>query len=206
MSYSRVLPLINTDESLIERCRTRDQRAYGEIVDRYKHSVFSYVYRMSGNETDAEDLTQEVFIRLFSSLDSFRQQSSLKTWVFRIAGNICIDRYRRQQKHKAIAFSLDDPISEFSQTSESTREIADVSYDPAKCLDQSETAGRIQAALSELPEKLRSVVVLFDIEGMPYEEIAAVLGCPLGTVKSRLFTARMHLRKRLKSYLEPPND
>ena len=186
-----------TDLSLVERCRANDDAAFSEVVARYKAKIYNYVYRMTGSADDAEDLTQEVFIRMYTSIDSFRGQSSLNTWLFRIAGNLCIDRFRRS-KNRVPAYSLDEPLGDDAQT----QEVADETYAPHRLLQNAEMAEQIQTALSKLPEKLRATLLLHDIEGLPYEEIAQIAGCPLGTVKSRLFNARMQLRQHLAGYFE----
>ena len=196
MGYAQVIRMPLTDLSLVERCRANDDAAFSEVVARYKAKIYNYVYRMTGSSEDAEDLTQEVFIRMYTSIDSFRGQSSLNTWLFRIAGNLCIDRFRRA-KNRAPAYSLDEPVGDAAQT----QEIADHTYEPHRLLESGEMAEQIQQALSRLPEKLRAALLLHDIEGMPYEEIAQIVGCPLGTVKSRLFNARMQLRQQLSEYL-----
>lgn len=185
-----------TDSSLLERCRASDDAAFSEVVTRYKAKLYNYVYRMTGSADDAEDLTQEVFIRMYTSIDSFRGQSSLNTWLFRIAGNLCIDRFRRT-KNRNPAFSLDEPLGDDT----GTQEVADETYAPHRLLENVEMAEQIQAALAKLPDKLRTTLLLHDIEGLPYEEVAEIAGCPLGTVKSRLFNARMQLRQHLSGYL-----
>ncbi len=202
VGYAQVIGLTNPDTALVERCRAHDQAAFNEVVSRYKNKVYNYLFRMMGNPADAEDLTQEVFVRLYTSLDSFRSQSSLNTWLFRIAGNLCIDYFRRSKKHRAIAFSLDEPLGgETADGGEAGHELPDRTYEPHRLLEQQELSAQIQEALAQMPEKLRAVLLLHDIEGMPYEEIAQVVGCPLGTVKSRLFNARVQLRQRLTGYL-----
>lgn len=198
MGYAQVICVSVPDISLVERCRANDETAFNEVVTRYKAKVYNYIYRMTGSSEDAEDLTQEVFIRMYTSIDSFRSQSSLSTWLFRIAGNLCVDRFRRT-KNRTSAFSLDEPV--LGSDSEGGREVADTTYEPQRLLENVEMAEQIQLALAELPEKLRATLILHDIEGLPYEEIAQVVRCPLGTVKSRLFNARMQLRSKLSGYL-----
>src|SRR5579864_6822643 len=100
MANAQVICLTHGDRALIDRCLRNDLTAFDEVVSRYKNKVFSYISRMVSNAQDAEDLTQEVFIKMYASLGSFRNQSSLSTWIFRIAGNLCIDHYRRGKKHK----------------------------------------------------------------------------------------------------------
>ncbi len=203
VEYAQVMRLTRSDRALVDRCRDRDGAAFNEVVDRYKTKIYNYLLRMMGNASDAEDLTQEVFVRLYTSLDSFRSQASLNTWLFRIAGNLCIDHFRRAKKHRAIAYSLDEPLErDHPEGGGQTHEVADTTYEPHRVAEHAETAQQIQRALGELPEKLRAVLILHDIEGMPYEEISQVVGCPLGTVKSRLFNARLQLRQRLSGYLQ----
>ena len=196
MGYAQVIRMPLTDLSLVERCRANDDAAFSEVVARYKIKIYNYIYRMTGSSEDAEDLTQEVFIRMYQSIDSFRGQSSLNTWLFRIAGNLCIDRFRRA-KNRTPAYSLDEPAGEDAPA----HEVPDHTYEPHRLLENVEMAEQIQQALSRLPEKLRATLLLHDIEGLPYEEIAQVVGCPLGTVKSRLFNARMQLRQQLAGYM-----
>ena len=196
LGAARAIGMPLNDYSLVERCRSSDDAAFSEVVTRYKAKIYNYIYRMTGSSEDAEDLTQEVFIRMYTSIDSFRGQSSLNTWLFRIAGNLCIDRFRRT-RNRAAAYSLDEPLSDADQA----HEVADSTYEPHRLLENVEMAEQIQLALAKLPEKLRATLLLHDIEGMPYEEIAQIAGCPLGTVKSRLFNARMQLRQHLAGYL-----
>jgi RNA polymerase sigma-70 factor (ECF subfamily) len=200
MAFAQVICLTHGDRALIDRCLRNDAAAFDEVVGRYKNRVYSYVARMIGSDQDAEDLTQEVFIRMYTSLGSFRNQSSLNTWLFRIAGNICIDHYRRGKKHQNVAYSLDEPVD--GDEASQGREIADSSFEPHRLLERGEMSAQIESALVQLPDKLRAVILLHDIEGMQYDEIAQVVGCPLGTVKSRLFNARMQLRERLSVYVK----
>jgi RNA polymerase sigma-70 factor (ECF subfamily) len=199
MTYAQVICLTHGDKALIDRCLRNDAAAFDEVVGLYKNKIYSYIARMVGSDQDAEDLTQEVFIRMYTSLGSFRSQSSLNTWLFRIAGNICIDHYRRSKKHQNVAYSLDEPLD--GEESSQTRELPDSTYEPFRVLEQGEMSGQIEAALAKLPEKLRAVVILHDVEGLQYDEIATIVDCPLGTVKSRLFNARVQLRELLSTYV-----
>lgn len=201
MSLSQVLNLTQPDFALVERCRLNDEAAFNEVVARYKNKVFNYLVRMMGSSDDAEDLTQEVFLRLYTSIDSFRGQSSLNTWLFRIANNLCIDQFRRQKKHRAVAYSLDDAAYGNGVEDEGGHDVSDSTYEPHRLLERQELGQQIQQALEALPEKLRATLILHDIEGLPYEEIAQVVNCPLGTVKSRLFNARQQLKQRLAGYV-----
>jgi RNA polymerase sigma-70 factor (ECF subfamily) len=200
-----VICLSVSDTLLIEMCQRNDIAAFNEIVGRYKNKIYNYIYRMVGNSEDAEDLTQEVFVKMYVALDSFRNQSSLSTWLYRIAGNLCIDSHRKRARRESgfggTVASLDAPTNSDGGEEGPVREVADSSFEPAKMLAKVEMDAQIQEALSKLPDKMRTVVVLHDIEGLQYEEIAEVVHCPLGTVKSRLFNARAALREHLGPYM-----
>jgi RNA polymerase sigma-70 factor, ECF subfamily len=193
----------NTDKDLIARCQKSDMTAFNTIVSRHKSKIYNYVYRMTGNIEDAEDITQEVFMRMYTGLSSFRAEASLSTWLFRIAGNLVIDKHRRSKNEKGLVSSLDASYSNGDSESENeTRDVPDYSQMPEKVLGQKELGAQIENALLKLPEKLRSAVILYDIENLSYEEIAQMEKVPLGTIKSRIFNARVALRQHLKAYLE----
>src|SRR5579872_2560149 len=190
----------NADTRLIQRCQANDAAAFNEIVTRYKNKVYNYVCRMVGPGTDAEDLTQETFIRAYLNMNSFQSRASLNTWLYRIATNICIDFTRKSRKIKALTTSLQREDTE--EDGEVERDIPDERFDPQALLLNKELGAQLDRALKALPEKLRTVVLLHDIEGLAYEEIAQIVECPLGTVKSRLFNARAALREKLTPYLD----
>jgi RNA polymerase sigma-70 factor (ECF subfamily) len=193
---------LNPDRALIARCQNADASAFNEIVARYKGKIYHYILRMVGNAEDAEDLTQEVFIRMVVHIHGFRAEASLSTWLFRIAGNLCVDSFRRRRKDKGLVSSLDTPTLSDDEDSGAGRDIADLSQAPESLMGRKELGAQIEAALAKLPPKLRSAVVLHDIEGLPYDDIAEVERIPLGTVKSRIFNARVALREHLRPYLE----
>lgn len=196
-------PKSGSDAGLIARCQKADIAAFNEIVARYKGKIYNYLYRMTGSADDAEDLTQEVFVRMYTNIGSFRAEASLSTWLFRIAGNLSVDAFRRGKKERGLVQSLDAPATnEDGEELAATRDVADWSREPTALFARKELSGEIQKALQKLPPKLRSAVVLHDIEGLAYEEIAQSERIPLGTVKSRIFNARVALREHLRSYLE----
>jgi len=190
--------LLNADAVLVMRCQEDDCEAFDEIVTRYKDGIYNYVWRMVSNREDAEDLAQEVFVRAFAAIKTFRREANLRTWLYKIASNLCVDRYRRAGLEKQWMVPLE------RQQNDSVRpiDIPDHSSDPRRCFERSELQAEVKKALLKLPEKLRSAIILFDIEGLSYEEIADAMGCPIGTVKSRIFNARMKLRGLLKGYVE----
>ena len=204
MIFSRSLTLPQSDTALIARCQKEDIAAFNEIVARYKGKIFNYVFRMTGSAEDAEDLTQEVFVRMYTNIHTFRAEASLSTWLFRIAGNLCVDAFRRGKKERGVVHSLDAPMAGRDGEDEggATRDVPDLSHEPESLLNRKELGAQIQAALDRLPPKLRSAIILHDIEGLAYDEIAAAEKIPLGTVKSRIFNGRVALREHLRSYLE----
>lgn len=187
-----------SDLLLVERVKERDDaRAFDEIVRRHKNRIYSYVCRMTHDAPDAEDLTQEVFIRAYLSLHRFRADAAVDTWLYRIATNLVIDRFRRDRRAPQQWEPLDeeeDAIGGLPAT--------DRASDPEATAQLGELRRLVRKAVHTLPPKLRGVVVLHDIEGLSYDEVAEVLGCPVGTVKSRLFNGRNLLRRKLAYYVE----
>lgn len=188
----------HTDNALITRCQKADITAFNEIVSRYKDKIYRYVFRMTGSAEDAEDLTQEVFMRMYTNIAGFRAEASLSTWLFRIAGNLCTDSFRKN-KHARGNISLDAPMDESEEGA--SRDVPDMSSEPDRLFGRKELGEQIEAALAKLPPKLRSAVILHDVEGLAYDEIAQTERVPLGTIKSRIFNARAALREHLKDYL-----
>ncbi|MCG9895117.1 MAG: sigma-70 family RNA polymerase sigma factor [Fimbriimonadaceae bacterium] len=184
-----------TEEALLSRAKGRDWEAFGRIVDAYQGRVLGYIRRMVRDEEEAQDLAQEVFIRAYQSLDRFDGRASLRTWIFRIAGNLCIDRSRRiKRRPQTVA---PDPEIEADDLLNSL----DERWRPDRLLLDDELVACIDAAVDSLSDKLKNVLYLHDHEGLAYEEIAQALDVPVGTVKSRLFLARAHLQKQVQAYL-----
>jgi len=193
--------LSDVDAALVARCKGNDLTAFDEIVERYQHKIYGYVKRLVGNETDAEDITQEVFLKALNSLHRFREESSLQTWLFRIATNLCRDAHRRRQREKGW-LSLWRQADEQNETEEGgIVDPQDDRFNPEKLLLHEELSAMLSQAIEQLPLAMREVLILHDVEQMPYEEIAQALGVPLGTVKSRLFHARARLRESLANYV-----
>jgi RNA polymerase sigma-70 factor (ECF subfamily) len=173
---------------------TADDRAQFErLVTRYGRHVYSIAYRMTGNEADARDLVQEAFIRVWRAWRRIDPEAQLEGWLYRIVSNLHIDLLRRRRGQRV--HSLDEPIT--TASGELVRERADPAADIERTVLDAQVDRRIQEALSNLSADLRMVVVLSDVEGYAYEEIAKMTGVPIGTVKSRLHRARRALRDRL---------
>jgi RNA polymerase sigma-70 factor (ECF subfamily) len=183
------------EAALIDRCRRQDLDAFGKLVDAYQNRVFGFVRRMVPNAEEASDVTQEVFIRAFQSFGRFDARSSVRTWLFRIAYNLCIDRARK----------ADRSVTEIGMTpvgdTEEPIDVADNRWQPERIAMDSELQEAVEQGIRTMSEKLRTVLILHDREDTPYEEIAKIVGVPVGTVKSRLFLARAHLQNVLRNYL-----
>ncbi len=171
---------------------------YEAIVHRYARHVYNIAYRMTGNDADARDLSQEAFLRVYRALRRVEPDAPLENWLYRIVSNLYIDLLRKRPR--ARVESLDAPVE--TPRGELVRELPDAGSNPEAILERTHFDGAIQRALSLLSEELRMVVVLSDVEGFAYEEIATILRVPLGTVKSRLHRARQILQQRLRPYLE----
>ncbi|CAN5652484.1 RNA polymerase sigma factor RpoE [soil metagenome] len=183
------------EEALLARCRRQDVEAFGRFVDLYQARVLGYVRRMVPNVEEAEDVAQETFVRAFQSFDRFDGRANVRTWLFRIAHNLCIDRARRADRRVQEASLTDGEEGD-------DYDFADSRWEPEAMMMNEELAQIVEDGVASMSEKLRSVLLLHDREDMPYEEIAQTLGVPIGTVKSRLFLARNHLQKILRPYLE----
>ncbi len=189
----------NSDVYLVSRAIEGELSAFEKLVARYQNKIIGYSARMLGDQDEAEDVAQEVFIKAYRSLDSFRGDAQFSTWIYRIATNLCIDRIRARKRRPQQAYSLDEPMDK--DEDKGGREIADSSAEPTREVEREELRRRVREVMSEMPEKMRTILVMCDMQGMAYDEIAKVLDCPIGTVKSRLFHARADLGRRLRPYI-----
>jgi RNA polymerase sigma-70 factor (ECF subfamily) len=182
------------DSALIKKALSGDQAAYQRLLARHKATVFHIVFKMVRNREEADDLVQETFMKAFASLASYREEFRFTTWLYRIAANAAIDSLRKQ---KIEAMSLDEPV----ETEEGTvgLEIADTAFNPEEDALKKEKGLSILDAIASLPPKYREVIELVHLKEKPYDEIAAILKVPVGTVKARIFRARELLKKKLKS-------
>ncbi len=191
-----------SDRKLIEMFNKGNDEVRGgifeEIVKRYQKKVYNTTYRMMGNPEDANDLAQEVFIRVYQNLHRFQWKASFSTWLFTITSNICRDELRKRQRRLKTQ-SLSDPIK--LKDGEVEREIADDSMTPEKISDHRELRNEIQEVINQLPPEQKEVIVLREFQGFSYEEIAEVSGIAVGTVKSRISRARRSIRKNLKDQI-----
>jgi RNA polymerase sigma-70 factor (ECF subfamily) len=192
---------INIDDSvLVERSRTGDLEAMERLILKYQSRIYNVILKMCGNPDDAAELTQETFVKVIESIEKFKGRSSFYTWVFRIAVNLTLNYCQRNAKMATCSLDAEENESD-SQTRHGLKEFLsdDSVADPAVLAQRRELCDLAITALLRLEEPQRAVMVLRDIEGMNYTEIAEVLNIELGTVRSRLSRARSHLREILEA-------
>jgi RNA polymerase sigma factor (sigma-70 family) len=181
------------DSRLIEDALHGDDRAYKKLMAKYHDAIHNFIYRMVHDREQVEDLTQEAFIKAFSSLKNFNEEFAFSTWLYKIATNNCIDYIR---KKKLQMYSIDKPIE--SKDSDFTFELPDESYEADQELISDQRTVMLRKAIDRLPEKYRRVIFLRHVEEKSYEEIAAQLKLPIGTVKAHIFRAREILYRQLR--------
>ncbi len=191
----------SAEQALIDRCRRGDTEAFSILVLRYQDRIYNVMARMVGRNADAEELTQETFLKAYEKLHLFRGTSRFYTWLFRIATNQALSRRRRGRKVKFISMHARDDESPDVGEPQTATLAARRNPSPEAAMMARETAQCIADALQELDEEYRLVVVLRDIENMDYGQIADVLDVPVGTVKSRLHRGRCVLKEKLADLL-----
>ncbi|MDH7601991.1 MAG: sigma-70 family RNA polymerase sigma factor [Armatimonadota bacterium] len=183
-------------DTIAEAAQSEDRREFNALVERYHKQAYNVAYRMAGNHADAEDLTQEAFIRAYRFFDQYRRDLPFESWLYKIMSNVFIDMLRR--KPKAKIRSLDEPIA--TEDGETQMDLPDPSRGPEETVLSHDMDRRIQAALNTLPEVFRLTVIYADIEGLSYEEIAEATNTNIGTVRSRLHRGRKLLRSRIEGF------
>lgn len=197
------------DVELFRKAQLGDRGAFGQIVLLFQDRIYNGILRLVGNPDEARELTQETFTRALVKIDSFRGHAGPYTWLFRIAVNLAISQLRKVQRRRT--FSLDQPTGRDNgqatkrddQAAGLAERIAEQKTPtPAQSVEDRERNEQVLAALGRLDAEYRAVLVMRDIEGFDYEQMAQVLDLPLGTLKSRLFRARLALRDELKGYMK----
>ena len=184
--------------ALIRRCIAGDAAAWEEIVQRYHRRIYNICYRFSGSGDDAQDLTQDVFLRMYKTLNSYDlERGAFMTWVTTITRNLLVDHFRKS-KHDRMTDSLDTPVSEHEDAMPLSSQIQDKALPPDARVQSRETGETVHQALQKLSPELREAVILRDLQDMDYKEIAAVLKVPEGTVKSRINRGRAELARLLQ--------
>ena len=177
---------------IVRKVLQGDVNAFEKLVTEYEKAVYAIAQRMTGNPEDAADMTQETFIKAYNSLSSFRGDSKFSVWLYRIANNVCLDFLRSKNRRPTVSLSAEDDDGEETQL-----DIADESQSPERLLERGLTRDAVRRGLDALSPEYRQILLLREIQGLSYEEIAAALGIESGTVKSRIFRAR----KRLCTFL-----
>ena len=185
-----------SDAELIERCLRKDNTAWDQIVARFRRRVFHIAYKFTGRHDDAEDLTQEIFLKVFKSLDKFNRDADFSTWLSSVARNYCIDHYRASKREKEVV--VEDLLA-FDLAPAS-------SGNPHRALEDRDRRSFLRRGLDLLPSKLREAVILRDLQGLSYQEMADRLGLPEGTVKSRINRGREELTRLLLRAQQPPRQ
>lgn len=187
--------LLGQDDDLIKLSIAGDMRAFEELAAKYQHKIYNLAYRYMGSEEDASDMAQEALIKAYRSLATFKGDSSLGTWLYRITTNVCLDELRKR-KRTLHMISLDEPVAT-TDGDEIEREIADPSPTADIIYQYKETEVYLQSLINMLKPEQKTVIILRDVMDLTYEEIAEVLNCSIGTVKSRLSRGRDILRKKI---------
>ena len=195
MGRKGALKDVPTDEELISRFQKGDIYAFEEIVHRYKDPLVNFIYNYVGNRTEAEDIVQETFLRVFKNKHLYRSIAKFSTWIYTIASNLAKTELRRRKRRRFLSLShmgYDDK----------DYELPDEYFSPERIVDNKMQGKAIRKEIEALPEKFKEVVILRDIQEFSYEEISNILKIPVGTVKSRVNRGRLRLQKRLKYLLE----
>lgn len=190
------------ERALIRRLRDRDERAFRELLVLHRDRVFNITYRMLGNRSEAEDVAQEVFITVFKTIDSFREESKFSTWLYRVAVNHTKNRIKYlARRHDRDRDELDEGAHSQQVNGAVTGQPVRAAQ-PDKALASAQMEKLLQEAIDALDEDQRAVVILRDVEDLSIEEICEITGLPDGTVKSRLHRARLVLRKKMQRHVE----
>ena len=178
-----------TTEALIHRCLHGDQLAWDAVVGQHWRKVFNVAYKFVGRYDEAEDLTQDIFLKVFKSLDTFDRRANFQTWLISVSRNLCIDHYRSVRKERE---TIDRAVD--------ANELSPISPEPGPvaALEQRDRVMLLRHALAELPDTLRTAVLMRDIQELSYQEIADRLNLPEGTVKSRINRGRTELARHVK--------
>lgn len=190
-----------SDRDLVIACQRREPAAFEEIVKRHQRTVYALLYQLAPDWQDTADLAQEVFIRIWRNIGSLRNPSSFRSWLTQIVTNLFYDELRKRPR-RLPTVSMDESLDADDSGEGSTRDIADTSAQPDDIVLNREMSEVIRQAMARLPEQFRTAIVLREMEGLSYEEIAILTKTEMGTVKSRIARARAKLQELLKPYLE----
>lgn len=182
----------DADKDLVARCGKGEDEAWRELVDRFGPKIYSVAYHFTLKREDAEELAQEIFLKVFENLHRYDGGFPLVAWILSLSRNLCIDRYRRRKRERSFRFVSDDAVAPLLHSND----------DPAADAIRKERLKLLFSALAEIPEDLAEILVLRDLDGLAYDEIGNALELPEGTVKSRLFRARAEVAKKIRERQE----
>lgn len=186
-----------TEDELVRAARTGDQQAFGELVRANQTMAYQLAYRITGNAEDAADLTQEAFLNAWRGLSRFDGRSSFSTWLYRLTSNACIDFLRREKRHPTVSLTV--PEESFDGAEERQTDLPDDRYSPHQVLEKQEAHDAVRRGLAALSPEHREILILRELKGLSYQEIAQALNAGEGTVKSRISRARIALRDFLQN-------
>lgn len=189
---------MKSDELLIKRCQKGDIDAFEELISKYQKTAYNIALKTLKNPEDAMDASQEALIKVYKSMKTFKSDSKFSTWLYRIVVNTCLDYIKKQSKAKV--YSLDKELE--TNDGEIKREVRDNSLTPEEAFEKKETKKLVRDSIHKLDEKHKAVIVLRDIEGFSYDEIADIIECNIGTVKSRIKRAREKLKQIILNEME----
>jgi RNA polymerase sigma-70 factor (ECF subfamily) len=192
----------DVDQQLVERAQRGDKRAFGLLVEKYERKLARLVSRLVRDPGEVEDVTQEAFVKAYRALPSFRGESAFYTWLYRIGVNTAKNYLVAVGRRAPTSTEVEAQEAEALDGGELLRDI----NTPESVLLSKEIAGTVNSAIEALPEELRSAIQLRELEGMSYEEIAKLMDCPVGTVRSRIFRAREAIAERLRPLLDSARD
>jgi RNA polymerase sigma-70 factor (ECF subfamily) len=189
--FAATWTVVTPDTDLVARAAAGDGVCFDQLVERYHRQIANFVFRMVGNYETALDLTQEVFIKVYSSLGRYNPEFKFSTWIYKIASNTAIDYLRKQSVSVSPLYMVSGDDEEFELP------IPAKGPNPERALERTERSAQIEEAISKLPPRYRELIVLRHVSELSYDEIAEVTALPLGTVKNRIFRAREAMRKHL---------
>jgi len=190
--------LLDPDAALMLRVKRGDRAAFAELVEKYQQPLFNFIFRTLRDETETEDVAQNVFLQVYKSRDRYQRTAKFSTWLFTIARNLCLNEIRRRSRHPAT--SLEETHAEHEDQPRQQYEDKKI-FLPTDQLLHAELADKIEEALGELPENQRTAILLCRQDELSYEQIAEIIGCTLSATKSLIHRGRETLKEKLKPYL-----